>query len=114
MGRVADETLAALYRSARLFVYPSLYEGFGLPPLEAMASGCPCVVSRAAALPEVLGDAALYCDPCDVRDIAAQMQRLLVDSSLREELISRGRTRARSFSREQSAARLHAVIRQLA
>jgi glycosyltransferase involved in cell wall biosynthesis len=114
MGRVSDGTLAALYRGARLFVYPSLYEGFGLPPLEAMASGCPCVVSRAAALPEVLGDAALYCDAYDVRDIAAQMQRLLVDSPLREELISRGRTRAHSFSREQSAARLHAVIRQLA
>src|SRR5205823_2212382 len=70
LGRVSDERLADLYRSAAALVFPSLYEGFGLPPLEALACGCPVAVSRAGALPEVCGDAAVYFDPTAVEDIA--------------------------------------------
>ncbi|MEO0855017.1 MAG: glycosyltransferase family 1 protein, partial [Cyanobacteria bacterium J06648_11] len=74
VGYVSDAQLRALYENARGFIYPSFYEGFGLPPLEAMSCGCPVIVSQAASLPEVCGDAALYCDPHDPGDIADKMQ----------------------------------------
>src|SRR5207245_3370294 len=77
LGRVSDDTLARLYRSASALVFPSLYEGFGQPPLEAMASGCPVAVSRVASLPEVCGDAAGYFDPHSPEDIAAATLRAL-------------------------------------
>jgi len=84
-------------------VLPSLYEGFGLPPLEAMACGCPTIVSRAASLPEVCGDAAEYCDPLDSGSIAAAIARVLEDPKLRETLRCRGLERARHFTWERSA-----------
>jgi glycosyltransferase involved in cell wall biosynthesis len=90
VGHVTDEQLAELYRGAAAFVYPSLYEGFGLPPLEAMASGCPCLLSDRTALPEVFGDAALYCNPEEEMHVASQLERLLVDPDLRNSLIQRG------------------------
>ncbi len=97
-GRVSDEELSVLYRHARTFVFPSLYEGFGLPPLEAMASGTPVVAARAGSLPEVLGDAALYTDPHSPRDIAAALLLLESDPQLRQQLRIRGFTRAKRFS----------------
>ncbi len=102
-GYVDDETLAGLYRNATCFVYPSLYEGFGLPPLEAMACGCPVVVSNVASLPEVCGDAAHYVDPHDVEGIAEGMYKVLTDNALRQSLIQKGLERARLFSWEKSA-----------
>ena len=75
LGYVTDPELKALYENASCFVFPSLYEGFGLPPLEAMASGCPVVVSRAGSLPELFDGAAFFCDPYDPEDIAAAIQR---------------------------------------
>jgi len=104
LGYVDTETLAALYRGAACFVYPSLYEGFGLPPLEAMACGCPAVVSRVASLPEVCGEAACYVDPVDTESIAEGILKVLENGELREDLISRGLERARLFSWEKSAA----------
>jgi glycosyltransferase involved in cell wall biosynthesis len=80
VGYVNDGELRALYEGAACFVYPSLYEGFGLPALEAMACGCPVIVSAAASLPEVCGDAALYCDPLDPESIARQIRRLMSDA----------------------------------
>ena len=77
LGRVSDERLVELYRSAAALVFPSLYEGFGLPPLEAMACGCPVAVSRVAALPEVCGDAAVYFDPTSVETIAQGIVEVL-------------------------------------
>jgi glycosyltransferase involved in cell wall biosynthesis len=77
LGVVSDAELRALYESAGCFVFPSFYEGFGLPPLEALTLGCPVVASRAAALPEVLGDAAVYCDPASAEDIAAQIRHVM-------------------------------------
>lgn len=106
-------TLTAFYRLARAFVFPSLYEGFGLPPLEAMACGTPVVTSNVSSLPEVAGGAALLADPTDTDDIAAQITRAVTDEALRAELIARGQARAREFSWAQSAARIHAIYRDV-
>lgn len=102
-GYVSDKELIALYKNAKLFVFPSLYEGFGLPPLEAMACGCPVVVSNVASLPEVCGDAAYYVDPYNVESIAEGMQKVLTDDTLRQSLIQKGIERAKLFSWEKSA-----------
>ena len=97
------QKLALAYNLASALAYPSLYEGFGLPPLEAMACGCPVVVSNVSALPEVCGDAALYVDPNDTQSIAAGMQRVLSDETLRSDLIERGLRRAKNFTWEKTA-----------
>jgi glycosyltransferase involved in cell wall biosynthesis len=96
-GWIDDAAIRAHYRHADALVFPSFYEGFGLPPLEAMAGGCPVIVSRAASLPEACGDAALYCDPFRPADIAARIKQLLGDGVLRAELRERGLDRARSL-----------------
>ena len=98
LGWVPDRDLPALYSGAFFFVYPSLYEGFGLPPLEAFACGCPAIVSRATSLPEVCGEAALYFDPESVKDIAEKIALALSDESLREDLRKRTLQRAHQFS----------------
>ena len=102
-GYVADEDLPALYSGAELFVFPSLYEGFGLPPLEAMACGTPVVCSNAGSLPEVVGDAALTVDPQGVEGLALAMRRVLQDMELAHDLRRRGLERARLFSWEKAA-----------
>ena len=107
---VDDETLKRYVAGATALVLPSFYEGFGLPALEAMAAGCPCVVSSAASLPEVCGDAALYCDPNSPSDIAAQIYRLVGDDGLRIKLIAAGRERAAQFDWDVTAARAAAVL----
>ena len=93
-GYLTDSDLVALYQHALCLVYPSLYEGFGLPPLEAMACGCPVVVSKIASLPEVCGDAALYVDPHDVESIARGMAEVVNKKQLRNDLIEKGKKRA--------------------
>ena len=108
-GFVSDETLAALYRLAAVFVFPSLYEGFGLPPLEAMASGAPVITSNVSSLPEVVGDAALLIDPYDPDAIADAMRQVLSDDGLRASLRERGLLRARHFSWERSIGRVHDI-----
>jgi len=102
-GYVVAGDLPALLSGAGLFVFPSLYEGFGLPVLEAMACGTPVICSNASSLPEVAGDAALLVDPLDVEGLAAAMERVLGDEALRAELIERGFERARKFSWERCA-----------
>ena len=99
----ADE-LPALYTGAEIFVFPSLYEGFGIPPLEAMACGCPVVVSNVSSLPEVCGDAAYYVDPYEVESIAEGIHKVLTDEELRKSLIQKGIERTKLFSWERSAA----------
>lgn len=105
-GRVTDGELRALYENAACFVYPSFYEGFGLPPLEAMTCGCPVVVSRAASLPEVCGDAAVYCDPADPADIARAIETVLGSSELQADLRKRGPERATRFTWNNAARSL--------
>jgi glycosyltransferase involved in cell wall biosynthesis len=97
-GFVADEDLPALYRGAHMFVFPSLYEGFGLPILEAMASGVPVITSHTASMPEVAGDAAILVDPHDPKAIAEGMARVLAEDRLREALIQKGLARARRYT----------------
>jgi glycosyltransferase involved in cell wall biosynthesis len=106
-GFVPDHTLSALYRMASLFAFPSLYEGFGLPPLEAMACGTPVVTSNISSLPEVVGEAALLVDPYSVEDIANGMARVLDDDTLRAALVRRGRERVQHFSWERSVKAIH-------
>jgi len=112
-GQIDDNRLIELYRNARLFVYPSLYEGFGLPPLEAMACGCPCVVSRSGSLPEVCADAAVYCDPHNPRDIADKILMVLDDEKLRADLIRKGHDRAEYFDWQKSAGQLLEAVEAL-
>ena len=97
-GYVSPEELRDLYQSASVLLFPSLEEGFGLPVLEAMANGLPVVASQTASLPEVGGDAALYVDPHDTRDIAEKVRRAVEDSQLRGMMIQQGISRAREFS----------------
>lgn len=103
LGYVPITELGKLYNLASLFVYPSFYEGFGLPPLEAMACGCPVVVSNAASLPEVCGEAAHYVNPHEVESIAAGIEKVLGDDAYRENLIGKGLARAGQFTWEKSA-----------
>jgi glycosyltransferase involved in cell wall biosynthesis len=108
-GFVPDRTLAILYRLAGVFVFPSLYEGFGLPPLEAMASGTPVITSNVSSLPEVVGDAALLVDPLQPEAIADAMRRVLTDDELRRDLKARGLIRAKQFSWERSIRRVREI-----
>lgn len=113
IGYVTDEELKALYEQAIGFIYPSFYEGFGLPPLEAMACGCPVIVSNVASLPEVCGDAALYVDPYNPDDIATKIKILLSDDNLREELSRKGLERAKLFSWEKCAKEIMKIIEEV-
>jgi glycosyltransferase involved in cell wall biosynthesis len=104
---VPDRTLSALYRRASVFAFPSLYEGFGLPPLEAMACGTPVVTSGLSSLPEVLGDAAVFVDPWSTSDIADGLERALTDEPLRALLRAKGLLRVKSFSWDRSVKAIH-------
>jgi len=103
VGYPDDDQLVELYRNALVLVLPSFYEGFGLPPLEAMACGCPVVVSNVASLPEVCGDAAYYVDPYNIESITEGIHKVLTDETLRQRLIEKGLGRAKLFSWEKSA-----------
>jgi glycosyltransferase involved in cell wall biosynthesis len=113
LGFQPHETLAAFYRLARVFVFPSLYEGFGLPPLEAMACGAPVVTSNVSSLPEIAGGAALLVDPYDVDAIADGIVRAVNDEGLRLDLIQRGLARARTFSWAQSVGKIHQIYMEV-
>ncbi|MBA2260567.1 MAG: glycosyltransferase family 4 protein, partial [Acidobacteria bacterium] len=109
LGFVSDKTLACLYRLAGVFVFPSLYEGFGLPPLEAMASGTPVITSNVSSLPEVVGDAALLIDPYDAGAIAAAMRRVLTEPALAADMRARGLERVTHFSWDRSVRRIRQI-----
>ncbi|HKE84906.1 MAG TPA: glycosyltransferase family 1 protein [Vicinamibacterales bacterium] len=114
LGYLSDDQLAILYRLASVFVFPSLYEGFGLPPLEAMASGTPVVTSNVSSLPEVVGDAAVLVNPYDVDAIVDGLRRVLTDPALAAEMRRKGIERAREFSWERSVAKTWGVYQQVA
>lgn len=110
LGYVPDEDLAALYGGAEAFVFPSMYEGFGIPALEAMACGCPVVAAAAASLPEVCGDAAVYVDPHSTDAIARGIATVLSDGAARAELRVRGLERARLFTYEAAAEQVMTIL----
>lgn len=112
-GYLAPESLMDLYRQAAAFVYPSFYEGFGFPPLEAMASGVPVVTSNTSCFPEVLGPAAVMVDPRDVEALGAAIERVLGDEHLREDLRNKGIALAKRFTWEETARRTVDVYRRV-
>jgi len=111
-GYVPDDELVSLMKHSKAFVYLSLYEGFGLPPLEAMAIGCPVLVSDIAALKETCGDAAIYADPYDLDDIKNKISNLLSDGQLREQLIIKGSENIKKYSWQASANKVFKVINE--
>jgi glycosyltransferase involved in cell wall biosynthesis len=113
-GYVGQDDLHALYAGARVFAFPSLFEGFGFPILEAMASGVPVLTSSTSALPEVAGEAALCVDPLDTGAIAGGLLRLLEDRALADDLVARGRARATSFRWEDTAAATLDLLQRVA
>jgi glycosyltransferase involved in cell wall biosynthesis len=112
LGYVPAADLPALYHAASLLVYPSLFEGFGIPLVEAMSCACPVVCSNATSLPEVAGDAALLVNPYDAEELADAIERVLGGSGLRSELVAKGLARARHFSWERAACQTAQVYRQ--
>jgi glycosyltransferase involved in cell wall biosynthesis len=114
LGFVPDEEMPLLYNAADLFCYPSLYEGFGLPLLEAQRSGCPVVASGTSSLREVGGEGVLYIDPLDVDDMAEKIRAALQDATLRSNLVKKGFQNEKRFSFARAAAELLALMRQVA
>jgi glycosyltransferase involved in cell wall biosynthesis len=112
-GFVADADLSALYSAASLFVYPSLYEGFGLPALEAMACGTPVVVSNQSSLPEVVGEAGLLVDPYDADALATAMSQVLSDTTLQQQLAKAGQEQAKKFTWERMGTKLLKLYQQI-
>lgn len=113
LGRVTDEQLVSLYSGAAAFIYPSFYEGFGLPPLEAQACGCPVICSNAASLPEVCGDSALYFLPHKISEMAEKIDFLLSQHDIAEELIVKGYKNIQRFSWAESARKLFDIIKEV-
>jgi glycosyltransferase involved in cell wall biosynthesis len=111
-GTVSNADLAALYRGALAFVFPSLYEGFGLPPLEAMACGVPVLTSNVCAIPEVVADAALLVDPRSTDAIAQGMIRIVEDSALRDSLKRKGFLRAKAYSWDETARKVQEILQK--
>jgi glycosyltransferase involved in cell wall biosynthesis len=109
IGRVPDEDLPALYAAAWVLIYPSHHEGFGLPPLEAMACGTPVIASNRTSLPEVVGDAGMLVDPTDPEALLRALEQVN-DEGVHKELVHRGLDRAQSFSWERTAAQLADVV----
>ena len=112
-GFIPDEDLPAFYNLANLFIFPSLYEGFGLPVLEAFACGCPVVTTKTGCTKEVADEAAILADPYNIKEIAEKMELVLTDSKLREELIKKGFERVKHFSWEKCAAETIKVFHSL-
>jgi glycosyltransferase involved in cell wall biosynthesis len=114
LGFVPIEVLRIFYDAAKIFVFPSLYEGFGLPPLEAMAHGTPVLTSNTTSIPEVVGNAAVLVNAENVFEIMRAMLRVLLDQSLRDRLKARGYEQAKKFSWDESASKILGVYEEVA
>jgi glycosyltransferase involved in cell wall biosynthesis len=110
-GKLDDQDLSVLYKNALAFIFPSIHEGFGIPPLEAMKCGCPVLASDISSIPEVCGDAALYFNPYDIEDIASKMLEIYQNEHLKFDLVSRGNVQIKKFSWYSSAKKLHHTIK---
>jgi glycosyltransferase involved in cell wall biosynthesis len=114
LGQLSDEQMCKEYQGALGFIYPSRYEGFGLPVLEAMACGTPVICAQVASLPEVTGNAALYFNPDEPEELVAQMAALLQNNALREDLVRRGTGQVQKFSWDDSAQKVLSILKELA
>jgi glycosyltransferase involved in cell wall biosynthesis len=112
-GFIEEKDLPTVYRMSELFAFPSLYEGFGLPPLEAMASGCPVVSSNTSSLPEVLGDAALLFNPYDIEEVSSAMRKMLEDENLRNMFRQKGLERAKIFTSERMTEKIISFLESI-
>jgi len=112
-GRVDDDELIELYSNAICFVYPSLYEGFGIPPLEAQACGCPVVCSNSASLPEVCRDSVIYFNPFDIEDIKEKIEFVMYNENIQNELRNKGFENVKRFSWEESAKKIIEIIERI-
>jgi glycosyltransferase involved in cell wall biosynthesis len=110
MGRIKDEDLIKLYQNAKAFIFPSLYEGFGIPALEAQACGCPVIASNAAAMPEILKDSVIYFEPTNIFEIQSAIETIINNQSLRTSLINKGFSNVCRFSWDESVHKLYTVI----
>jgi glycosyltransferase involved in cell wall biosynthesis len=112
-GKVSDNELKKYVVQADVFIFPSIYEGFGLPPLEAMAAGTPVVSANTASIPEICGNAALYFDPYNIDEMAEKILQMLNNKTLRDEYIERGKERAKLFKWEKTAKQSVLVIENM-
>jgi len=110
---VSDDELVELYSKSTIFVFPSIYEGFGIPVLEAFSSNCPAILSNTSSLPEIGGDAAVYFDPYSIESMRQQIERVLISPSLQEEMIQKGKERLKLFSWEKCAEETMEVYKEL-
>lgn len=112
-GYVPDSNLKILYKEALAYVFPSLYEGFGLPPLEAMANSCPVISSKTSSMPEVLGEAASYFNPNDRKDMVDKLERIITDDQLRADLIKKGMQQVQKYSWDNCASQIFSIYKQV-
>ncbi len=110
LGRVSDDELISYYQNAVCFIFPSLYEGFGIPVIEAQACGCPVISSNSSSLQEVLDESAIMCNPTDIEGVANAMKSIYEDDTLRNTIISKGFENAKRFSWEKSARKIVSII----
>lgn len=110
LGRVSDQELVRYYSNATAFIFPSLYEGFGIPPLEAQACGCPAICAKASCLPEVFGESVLYCNPWDIDSLVDDMKMLISEQSIRGSLIEKGYHNVSRYSWDNSAMKMSEVL----
>jgi glycosyltransferase involved in cell wall biosynthesis len=108
-----EDLLPGLYRGAAALVYPSLYEGFGLPPLEAMAYGCPVITANTSVMPEVLGEAAAYFNPCDPGSITTTLEAVLFNKGLRKEMAKKGSQQVKQYSWQKMSDEIYQVYKEL-
>ena len=109
-GYLSDEKLIEIYNRAEIFIYASLFEGFGIPPLEAQACGCPCIVSNVTSLPEVYGNSVEYCNPKEVDDIARAIKSLIEDKTARKKLIKEGLNNFGKYNWDKSTREIEKII----
>ena len=111
-GYLTDEDLVEMYNKASIFIYASLFEGFGIPPLEAQSCGCPCIVSNLTSIPEICNNSVVYCNPSSIEDISNKIKYLINDEKKREELVEKGFENIKKYSWDASANKLLAIIKK--
>lgn len=111
-GYLTDKDLVKMYNKASIFIYASLFEGFGIPPLEAQSCGCPCIVSNLTSIPEICNNSVVYCDPFSIEDISNKIKYLINDEKKREELVEKGFENIKKYSWDASANKLLAIIKK--